>query len=258
MKVSNLWYSHGWWSAAAVIGILYTLTSAWVAPFAIAVLIAIVIESALTFLYLRGRERGAVWATAGTLALTVWLTGGVLLFLERTLYKIPVLGMLVFLLLFAHYTLRSAWLHRDVDIRIVTQESMRLLAYGSICSFGAIFFAALFYFGVGSAYTLLPLLLVPFCISMLHGWFEFPLLRDRVVHSIGAEILVLESLVVLLFLPVAYGFSALVILLTYFLYDEYASQPSQEQGGAHQNDRAISFVIAGIVICLLLVVARWR
>lgn len=258
MKVNNLWYSHGWWIAAFVVGILYALTSAWVAPFAIALLAAIVIEFALAFLYIRGREQIAVWAVAGTLALTVFLAGGILLFLERAMVKIPILGVIVFLLLFAHYTLRSAWLHRDVDIRIVTLESMRLLAYASIFSFGVIFFATLFYFGVGIAYILLPLLLVPFCISMLHGWFEYPLLRDRIVHAIGLEILVLESLVVLIFLPVSYGFSALVILLTYFLYDEYVSRAGREHGGAHQNDRAISFVIAGIVICLLLVVARWR
>lgn len=258
MNAKKLFFSHGWWGAAAVIGILYALTSAWVVPFAVAVLIAILIESSFSFLYLRGRERGAVWASAGILSLTVSLAGGNLLFLERALYKLPLLGVIVFLLLFAHYTLRSAWLHRDVDIRIIAQESIRLLAFGSIFSFGAIFFATLFYFGIGIGYILLPLLIVPFGISMLHGWFEYPLLRDRIVHSIGAEILVLESLVVLLFLPVSYGFSALVILLTYFLYDEYVSRASREQGGAHQNDRAISFVIAGIVICLLLVVARWR
>lgn len=241
-----------------IVGALFALTNTWVVWFALALLIALIIESGIVFLYLRGREPGAVWAATGMIMITISSAGALLLFLERTLFKIPLIGVIVFLLLFAHYTLRSAWLHRDVDVRIMARDSMRLLAFGSVFFYGAVFFATLFYFGVGIAHLLLPLLLVPFGVSMIHGWFDHPAIRTRIVHSVGAEILMLESLVVLLFLPVSYGFSALVILLTYFLYDEYVSRPSQEHGGAHQNDRAISFVIAGIVISLLLAVARWR
>src|SRR3989338_4974781 len=107
---------HGWWMAAGAVGLMYGVASGWLVWLTAAACVALVIEVSIPLLYLQGRGRTVRWVTCSTLAIVVLLFGGTLLFLERAMFRVPLLLAVVFLLGFFHYTLRSAHMHAETDI----------------------------------------------------------------------------------------------------------------------------------------------
>lgn len=219
--------------------------------------VLVIVEGVFVHLALRERPvRDRVMASL-PLMLFVVLAGGVLLFLERTIIKIPVAAALAFLLAFAHFTLRFASSNPETELRVVARDAYRLIAHASIYCTAFIFFAILFYFGMTSAGAAAGLLLIPLAVSGLRTWFEGLRLNERLMHTIAFQIIFLEAVAILLWLPVPYVFSAFVILLIHFLYSEYVLLPSGIVTNADGAGR-LSFVIAMSMLVLLILMTRFR
>lgn len=201
-----------------------------------------------------GRER---FFAAMPLMFFVFLIGAVLLFLERIVVTVPLIAGFTFLVGFAHYTIIFAARSSTVELRVVSADAYRLIAHASMYCIALLFFATLFYFGMTSAMWASAFLLLPPVVSWWRTWFEGIPLRERLMHTLIFEIIFLEASMVLLWLPVPYIFSALIIVLVHFLYSEFVIAPRDPEG-SHRTDKALSFVIVLIVLLLLMIVTRFR
>lgn len=219
--------------------------------------ILVIVEGVFVYLALRERPmRDRVMASLPLMHFVV-LAGGVLLFLERTIIKIPVAAALAFLLAFAHFTLRFASSNPETEMRAVARDAYRLISHASIYCSAFIFFAILFYFGMISAGAAAVFLLMPLVVNGLRTWFEGFALRERIMHTVTFQIIFLEAIVVLLWLPVPYVFPAFVMFLIHFLYSEYIMLPRGIAKSADGGGR-LSFVIALSMLVLQMLMTRFR
>lgn len=217
----------------------------------------VIMEGVFVTLTLRERPMRERVMAALPLMLFVVLAGSALLFLERMIVKIPLVGATAFLLAFAHFTLRFVSSNPETELRVVARDAYRLIAHASIYYSALIFFAIFFYFGMTSVGAAAGLLFMPLVVGGLRTWFEGLRMDERIMHAVAFQIIFLEAVAILLWLPVPYVFSAFVILLIHFLYSEYVLLP---RSGAASDDvgQRLSFVIVLSVLVLLLLITRFR
>lgn len=201
-----------------------------------------------------GRTR---FALVAPLVLCIALAGVTLLFLERYAFKIPLMMFAAGIVVFVHYSLRQLHGATEAQFRPIVSDGYRLLALLVTLFSSMLFYADIFYFGIATAYSVTPLLLIPSAMVLLQTWIAGLPFREQLLHTFVFCIIILETGAALVLLPFSYGVSALYATLAYFLYSEYAVAKNPADG-PHSADRTISFLITGIVVFLFILVTRIR
>lgn len=228
---------------------------------AIALIIVSLASAVLEFMFiwylLQKRMRRERLLASSQLALLVLLEGGALLFVERMAFALPFIGVVCALACFVHYSLRYA--HGDVgaSLHLVAGDGLRLVAHASVFSCALIFFASLFYFDLSTAFGVLPVIAILFPIVYFDGLLQGNKTAEALFHATAFMLIGIESIAVLLWIPLSYSAAALCVLLTHFLYCEYVIGCPQYKG-PHQSDQTLSFLIACSVVVLILLIGTFR